>query len=233
MKVKISNEVIEKYPNLNIGIIAVKSLDNNQDSPEVKNLLKQIQLEIKNKFDLEKVIEIPVVVQWRSIYKSFGAKPSEYRSSIESLLRRIAKKELPNINPLVNIYNYISLKYLIPVGGEDADQINGDLILDFALGAEEFVPLGSAKNESPWPGEVVYKDNQGIICRCWNWRESDRAKLNNQTQNAIIVMEILNPQEIENLKAALMETEQLIKKFCGGSTESTVLNRDNLEININ
>ena len=80
--------------------------------------------------------------------------------------------EIGPINPLVDIYNGLSLKYGIPVGGEDIDKFEGNVRLTLASGDEEFMTLGSEKSEPPSPGEIVYKDDAGAICRCFNWREA-------------------------------------------------------------
>jgi len=233
MKIKISSKVTEKYPELEVGVVVVKNLDNKKDSPEIQQLFRQAEKEIRKKVDSERISEMPVIAKWRQAYKSFGAKPRYFRSSVESLVRRVLKKELPAINPIVDIYNYISIKYLMTVGGEDVDKIEGDLILDFSNGQEEFVAIGSIENEPPMEGEIVYKDDKGVICRCWNWREGDRTKLTEETKDAVVVIENLDSDESQKLNEALEETKVLLEKYCGASCEIAILNKDNLEKEIN
>lgn len=233
MKFRISDLIIKKYPELEVGIVIAKDFDNSQTNQDIQELFSRIQNETKEKINPEKINDIPVIKRWREVYKSFGAKPRDYRSSIESLVRRVTKKEIPQVNNLVDIYNYISFKYLLTVGGEDLEKIKGDLILDFALGNEEFIPLGSDKNESPWKGEVVYKDDQGIICRCWNWREGDRTKITKETKKAIIVIENLIPEESEKLDNALKETKMLLEKYNQANCEIAVVNINNPSEEIN
>lgn len=67
---------------------------------------------------------------------------------------------LPSINTFVDLYNVLSLKHLLPVGGEDLDRCTGDIILDRATGTEPFIALGETENEPPEAGEIVYKDNE-------------------------------------------------------------------------
>lgn len=109
------------------------------------------------------------------------------RSSIEALLKRVNKgNHIGTINPLVDIYNPISLKYAIPCGGEDMDTFVGNVRLTKAIGNEDFIILGTDKNSPPFEGEIVYKDEEGAICRCWNWRESLRTMLMEGTKNAFL-----------------------------------------------
>ena len=230
MKFKISEKIFEKYPTLNVGVVIAKNIDNSKENDEIQEKIKDIIIEMRKKIDPEKVSKIPSIKKWREIYKSFGAKPYEYRNSAEALLKRILKKDLYKINSLVDIYNYISIKYSSTVGGEDINKIKGDLILDFANGDEEFIPLGEKQNQPPWKGEVVYKDNLGIICRCWNWREGDRTKLMKTTKKAILVIENLLPEEKNKLINGLEEMKLMIQRYCDAKCKTEILNKEKMEI---
>lgn len=233
MKFKISNKIIEKYPKLEVGIVICKDIDNSSYNEEIQKLMRNIEVEARGKIDVEKVVEIPTIAKWREIYKSFGAKPSKYRNSAEALIKRvILGNEIYRINSLVDLYNYISVKYIKTVGGEDIDKVEGDLVLDFANGTEEFIALGSNENEPPKQGEVVYKDNKGIICRRWNWREAERTKLTEDTKNAVVVIENLISEENGKLKKALEELKSLITKYCDANCKTKILNKKNLEVEI-
>ena len=229
MKIKVSDAIFEKFPELEIGIVICKNVNN---STHEKTLLCEIEDKIEKDLDPKNITEIPSIIKWREVYKSFGAKPSKYRSSVEALLKSVFTRGIPTINALVDTYNYISLKYKMTVGGEDINTLEGDLILDFAKGDEEFYSIGSTENEPPKENEVVYKDNKGIICRRWNWREADRTKLTENTKNAIVVIENLIPEDSENLKKALNEMKKLILKNCGGECEIKILNKNNNEVDV-
>lgn len=185
MKFLIKKEIFNSFPDLIIGTVLAKGVDNKGEFQEINNLLREAEDKIKYEFSkFESPSRHPNIVVWRKAYKKFGADPHDYRCSIEALVRRVLKGEkIRHINKLVDLYNYISLKYIVPVGGEDLDKIKGNLILDFAKGNEPFVRLGGTENEPPLPGEVIYKDDGGVICRRWNWREAERTKLTEETKN--------------------------------------------------
>ena len=87
------------------------------------------------------------IKSWREAYSSFDAKPKDYKSSIEALAKRVLKGEqLPSINGLVDLGNYISIKYVLPVGGEDLNVVKGAIKLRFANGTEPFSRIGSSEN---------------------------------------------------------------------------------------
>jgi DNA/RNA-binding domain of Phe-tRNA-synthetase-like protein len=122
---------------------------------------------------------------------------------------------------------------MFPVGGEDIDAMKGDLQLTFAAENEQPVKLlGDEDAEIPSAGEVLYRDDKGIICRCWNWREADRTKLTENTKNAILVVESVPPGTEDEISAAIEELSELVKKFCGGETKTFILNENNNEVEI-
>ncbi len=121
---------------------------------------------------------------------------------------------------------------MFPCGGEDLDQMEGDLRLALADGTEPFMTIGSDENDPPKEGEVVYKDDAGCVCRCWNWREADRTKLTEDTKNAILVIESLESNREGELKEALESLSKLVNVLLGGTTEIQVLNKENREMEI-
>jgi len=229
MELKIQKEIFETFPDFIAGVIIVKDADNAGDNPEIAQLLRKIEQEqIKTFAGLDTFSQHPQILAWRSCYRKFGVDPHQYRCSVEALVRRTLKGEqLRHINKLVDLYNYMSLKYVLPAGGEDTDKIVGGLVLCFANGDEQFVRLGGVENESPQKGEVVYKDNQGVVCRRWNWREADRTKLTEQMKNAVIVVEALSPASKNEVKIATQELADLIKRFCGGENSFYLVDKDN------
>ena len=160
----------------------------------------------------------PVIKVWRDAFKKFKTKKGA-RSSIEALLKRVYKgNHIGSINPLVHIYNSISLRYALPCGGEDIGKFVGDIRLSTAIGNEEFIPLGTDENSPPYEGEIVYKDDKGAICRCWNWREAVRTMLTKNTTNAFLCMEIIDENRFEEFQSALKDLSKLVQDNLGGTT---------------
>jgi DNA/RNA-binding domain of Phe-tRNA-synthetase-like protein len=150
-------------------------------------------------------------------------KPSRHRSSIEGLVRSVQGGGPRSISPLVDLYNAVSLRHLLPCGGEDLDAIEGDLRLTLAAGGESFVPLGSAEESPPAAGEVVYADDAGIVCRAWNWREAERTKLTEETTRAVLVIEALPPRTADELLAACGELAESVGGLLGATCRTALL----------
>ena len=61
---------------------------------------------------------------------------------------------------------------------------------------------GEPVTEHPDPGEVVWRDDAGVTCRRWNWRQGRRTQLTNQTTSALFILDALAPMTDEALTAA-------------------------------
>jgi len=192
--IKVNEKVKINNPGLVIGVVKVKGLDNSGSESEIQSMIADVQSEIRKKYSKETLAEVPKIKVWREAYIRFGAKPKTYKPSVEALYR-MTLDGIPvrPINKVVDIYNYISLKHMVPVGGDDLDHVDGDIELTYAKGDEKFELLGSKELQNPEKGEVIYKDDKEVLCRRWNWRECDKSKMTQDTKNVSLVIEGLPP----------------------------------------
>ena len=151
----------------------------------------------------QRVEDLPHVAAWRAAYQAFGAKPQRTRNSLEALLRR-AESGLPRVNRLTDIYNAISVAHQIPLGGEDLDRYVGAPRLSCATGDESFDTMadGDSVIEHPEPGEVIWRDEAGVTCRRWNWRQCRRTALRDDSTAALFILDALAPMDDAALQAA-------------------------------
>ena len=223
MNFKINPEIFDKFPGLNLGVVIVKNVDNNGENKEIISFLREQEKNVAENFETETLSQNEKIAPWRAAYSSFGAKPKKYKCSVEALMRRVIKGEsLPHISKLVDIYNALSLKHILPMGGDDIDNIDGNIVLKIADGTEKFVPLLSEDVEKPHEGEVVYADDKEVLCRRWNWRECDKSKMTEGTKNVILYAEGLVPVEKAEVETAISELAELVKKYCGSETTGVV-----------
>lgn len=134
------------------------------------------------------------LASWGDVYGRFGAKPNRTPCSALALRKRVLRDGgMPAINPLVDLYNAISLRYAIPVGGENYDAYVGTPLLTVADGTEVFdtVTNGEASLEHPLPGEVIWRDDAGVTCRRWNWRQGTRTRLESPQGRMWFILESL------------------------------------------
>ncbi|MGC5011146.1 B3/B4 domain-containing protein [Streptosporangium sp. DT93] len=157
----------------------------------------------------------PRIEAWREAYRAFGAKPQRTRPSVDALVRRTP---LPEINKAVDAYNAISVRHGLPIGGEDLARYEGTARLVRASGDEPFevIEKGEPGIDHPEPGEVVWRDDRGVTCRRWNWRQCVRTRITEETVDALFILERLAPMSLEELRAAGDELAGLLEDVTPG-----------------
>jgi DNA/RNA-binding domain of Phe-tRNA-synthetase-like protein len=158
------------------------------------------------------------VAQWREAFRGFGAKPQRTRPSVEALLRRL-DTGLPRIDRITDVYNAVSIACLLPVGGEDLARYAGPARLVRAAGDEDFdtVAAGQPIVEHPEPGEVIWRDDIGVTCRRWNWRQCTRTRITSATTAAVFVLDGLGALGAGRLHAARDELTETLARLNPGA----------------
>lgn len=108
--------IFAAHPAYRRGVVFFSGLENNHSHTALSLLLRANEQSLRTRI-CGNPAELPQIAAWRCAYRGFGAKPSEHRSSIEAMVRRVLKPDsLPDINPLVDIGNLLSLRHILPVG---------------------------------------------------------------------------------------------------------------------
>ncbi|MGM0168630.1 hypothetical protein IGI39_004385 [Enterococcus sp. AZ135] len=208
----------EVFPAAQINVLIVKGIEENQAKEKtsyLSELLAKGKEAAKGFLNEETFSQNPVISEWRGAFSQFKTKKGA-RSSIEALLKRVSQdREFQPINPLVDIYNSVSLEFAVPCGGEDLKKIVGDIHLGQAAGGEGFLPLGAEADAPALPGEIIYYDEEGAICRCLNWREAQRTMLTESSKDVIFFMESVNDQQAQRADQAMQELKNRITEYFG------------------
>lgn len=213
----------ELFPGASLGVVVAHGMKPASEvSPEsiaeIQALLARANTLAERYLESPTLSENAPVRVWRQAYQQFKTKRGA-RCSIENLLKRVLKgNPVGTISPSVDIYNAMSLKYALPFGGEDIDAFAGDLRLTVTQGGDAFLPLGEgAENDPTLPGELAYLDDAGAVCRCWNWRDGVRTALTDDTRNAFLIVECVDPDRVEDCRAATDELASLIEAHLGAT----------------
>ncbi len=219
------------FPNAKIGIVICHGIDNSiRDKDQYAGMILEAEKEASKYLQNAEFSNNSVIKIWREAFQKFKTKKGA-RASIEALLKRVNNgNHIGTINPLVDIYNSMSLRYALPCGGEDIDKFVGDVRLTTAVGNEEFIPLGTDENSPPHEGEIVYKDDKGEICRCWNWREAVRTMLTENTNNAFLCIELTDESRLIEFENALKYLAKTTQDNLGGTSEISILDINNREL---
>ena len=184
-------EIVERFPGIRAGVVHATGLINGPSSPELRAVYVQEQEEVKAQMGDSPLSEIPSLAAWRRAFTAFGVKPTQYRSAVEALLRRLTKQgDIPSINTLVDMANLVSIRHRLPVAACDQCGVSGMTTVRFATGDERFTDLGTGESASPEPGEVVFVDDDLLAsARRWCWRQSAESAAGPGTLEAIFTIE--------------------------------------------
>ena len=199
----IEDQVLELRPDYSALVVVASGLRPGPSDEATDALLTDAELAAKAALSEAGLADFPQIAAWRDAYQAFGAKPKRTRPSVEALLRRV-DTGLPRIDRLTDLYNAVSVKHLLPVGGEDVRGYAGPARLARARGDEPFdtVKDGQPVTERPEPGEVIWRDDAGVTCRCWNWRQCVRTRITYATVDAVFILDGLGTLGADGLAAA-------------------------------
>lgn len=223
----VSADIFQRFPGYVRGVVVAHDVTNHASPDDLIRALRAAEASVRSRLCSAEVAEHPRIKSWRDAYRAFGAKPSEFRSSVEALARRVLRNEpLPSINALVDIGNLVSLRYLVPAGGHAIDVLAGDIALRFATGREEFIPFGSDRTEHPLPGEVVFVEGDTVLTRRWTWRQANHTLTRLETHAIVFNVDGLPPVTPREIEEACREIVELVGRFCGGQMRQELLSAD-------
>jgi DNA/RNA-binding domain of Phe-tRNA-synthetase-like protein/L-amino acid N-acyltransferase YncA len=221
--------VAEEYPTIRAGVVHAIGLVNGPSPPELLHEYRIEQRAALDRLEETALADIPSIAAWRRAFTRFGAKPTQHRNAAEALLRRLGKHgDIPSISALVDLGNLVSIRHAMPVAVFDRATVTGAITVRFASGAERFTDLGSTEAVSPEPGEVVFVDEEDIVCaRRWCWRQSAQSATSLTTVEALFVVEGHHDGAKHDVEAASSDLVALLAEHQPTSrTSSRVLSND-------
>lgn len=220
-------------PEAEIGLILFKDIKMEEKSNrEIRDELDNANEKALDYLTKPVFSENPVIKVWRDAFKLFKTKK---RSTLfnRSLIKKSGKRQRRwKYQSLVDIYNAASLNYALPCGAEDIDKFVGDAKLEITEGNDPFQAIGDDKDSPTLEGELCYRDEKGAICRCFNWRDCQRTMITEDTKNAILFMENIDPDRKDDLKEAINYLAENLEKYMEGKVEIHFLTKDNPSIEI-
>ena len=223
MKFSIHEEIYKKYAGVKVGVVYAEGILVERTNPKVESFVQNIENEILSDHDIISLDNVSDIITWREIYQSFGSSLKKF-SSIEALIRGILENErLYRINSVVDLYNGMSAKYLLPMAAYDADKIIGDIDLRYSKKGEQFTPLGLRQVEKTKAGEVIYADAQKVICRRWNNKDCDQTKITSETTNVVFFMDGAPNVAEDTVQEALVELSSHIQEIFGVSADTALV----------
>ncbi len=163
--------------------------------------------------------EDSILQGFRELHSKIGRSNREYIASPEKLLSLLIERNIfPRINPIVDLYNLISVKTRLALGAHDVRNINGTISLRMTSGNELFIPLGTEQPQPIFPNEYGYCDEeQKVLCRM-EVLQCEQTKTVRDTTELFLIIQGNRYTEIAYVTDAAKEVCELITSICGGNS---------------
>jgi len=225
-------EFWEIFPEVQIAFLTAHGVDNHSYGSLKKSRLMEANEKSEDWVPYDPISKNPIIAAWREAFRKFKTKKGA-RCAVESLLKRASKGNgVGAINPVVDLYNTVSLTYAFPLAAEDMSKIVGDVHLGVAKGGETFRPIGEddEEPEHALDGEVIYHDDQDIISRCWAWRDSARVEVTEDTSDILFYMENIQPDRQEDHAKAVQMLKDSFKEYLNVDLTEHLVTKDQPEV---
>jgi DNA/RNA-binding domain of Phe-tRNA-synthetase-like protein len=205
------------------GAFAVLSgLDNRRDPPELQACRRSLAARLDTELSTDFVERDPILAGFRALHDAIGRSNRRFPASAESLVALYQRKRLiPTVNPLVDVYNTVSLETRLSLGAHDVAHVTGNVTLRLTDGTERFVPLGATEPEPVPAGEYCYVDDSGeVLCRLEH-RQCERTKVTRDTTTCFYILQgnAATPRAL--IESALGRLVDLTCRLCGGRVEES------------
>lgn len=183
-------EIFEHFPGMHLVVAIVEDLDNTAPRPAVSRFWSESWTAATSD-GLEDARKHPHVEAWRRDFAALGVSMKRFPTSIEALLRRALRGgEVFTINPLVDFYNALSVRYVHPVGAFDLGALSAPIALRRTRDQDRFTALDADEDTAVPPGEIAYASGESILTRHFMWRQSRLALVGAHSRDVFLVSEI-------------------------------------------
>ncbi|MGM7719197.1 B3/B4 domain-containing protein [Metabacillus sp. Hm71] len=220
MEIQISDEVKQVIPDFKIGIVRYHDIQVSDSPQMLKGRLRLFQESLYFDYADKKVTDIPAINEWRKLFKSVGTDPNRYRPSNEALYRRVQKQQfLHNVNSAVDLNNFLSLQYQIPLGIYDADQLDGTILIKIGTEQDSYIAIN--EREVSLAKKLLSADQQGPFGS--PYVDSKRSAVTENTRNALHLIYFQPSLQKDEANQLLQALSSMFTQIHGGEAVYEVL----------
>jgi len=214
LRVEVESSLLPKHPGLVVLLTSFRNLVIRQTSPDLEKLKQEVTADIKARYTLDRLKDVPIIHAYRDFFWRVGIDPTKIRPAAEALIRRIlAGKTLPTINTLVDAYNLASITTCIALAAFDESKLQGSLLMRSANAGEDFLGIGMNKPMLLNGGEIVVSDSQKLIA-VYPYRDADQSKVTGATRSMTLMVCGCPGISEETLLQAEITAKNFITRFC-------------------
>ncbi|AHN23249.1 B3/B4 domain-containing protein [Lysinibacillus varians] len=220
MEVSLNPSLLTQLPELKIGIIHYTKIVVAESPQMIKGRLQLYQENLYLEMQDQPVTEREGIAEWRQLWKQLGADPNRYRHSAESLMRRVSKQNyLTPLHSGVDLNNFFSLQYEIPVGIYDIAHLKGNI--EIALGNEETGYEGLNGRFNTLNHILFSRDEEGPFGS--PFVDSQRTAVSEATTEALHIFYLRPSLAPEDAQKLLASAGKMFNQIHGGDYQIALL----------
>ena len=220
MEVSLNPSLLTQLPELKIGIIHYTKIVVAESPQMIKGRMQLYQENLYLEMQDQPVTERKGIAEWRQLWKQLGADPNRYRHSAESLMRRVSKQNyLTPFHSGVDLNNFFSLQYEIPVGIYDIAHLKGNV--EIALGNEETSYEGLNGRFNTLNHILFSRDAEGPFGS--PFVDSKRTAVSEETTEALHIFYLRPSLSTEDAHKLLTSAGKMFNQIHGGDYQIALL----------
>lgn len=214
LQISIDASLKQAAPRLALGVVQAPVKVTKHD-PELWEEIRSFLDTIGPLLTLDDLSEVPEIKALRDAYRAIGKDPARYRGSQEALLRRVLQgKELYQINTIVDINNFVSLKTKHSLGSYNVANLQPPIVFRIGNQGESYKGIGKEMiNIAELP---VFADSIGPFGSPTS--DSERAMITPNTTE--IMMMVIAFSGVNGLSQSLQRIADLLSTYATSPKES-------------
>lgn len=215
MKFDIHESIKQGTEYSRLGYIVIGNVKVQGAPPFLAQKLFQLQTALGAVYNIDGLAKGTRLAGVRSLYNQNTFDATRYTSEAEVLVRRVLQnKDSYYVNSAIAAINYCSLKFLLPTGLYDLDQINGNVLYRVPI-EESYVNInGEIMNTE---GQSFLTDRTGIFGNATT--HTRRTAVTLSTNNLLAVVYANEKVTKEGLLHILNFTSKRMTRYNGGTIE--------------
>lgn len=213
MEIQISQKIKQLVNDFQLGVVHYQNIQVSESPQMLKGRLRLFQESLYFDYADKKITEVPAINEWRKLFKAIGTDPSRYRPSSEALYRRVQKQQyLDYVNSAVDLNNFLSLQYQIPLGIYDVKQIKGNVSIE--IGTDQATYLAINGRDVSMAKKLVSVDENGPFGS--PYVDSKRTAVSTSTTDALHLVYLQPSQTKEDAAQLLQALAKMFTQIHGG-----------------
>jgi DNA/RNA-binding domain of Phe-tRNA-synthetase-like protein len=220
MEILISDELKQLIPEFKIGVVHYQDIQVSDSPQMLLGRLRLFQESLYFDYADQTVSDIPEINEWRKLFKTIGTDPNRYRPSSEALYRRVQKQQyLHTVNSAVDMNNFLSFQYKIPLGIYDVSYLDGDVVIKIGTEQDSYIAIN--EREVSLTKKLVSADQHGAFGS--PYVDSKRSAVTHNTTQALHLIYFQPSLQKDEANKLLQALSNMFTQIHGGTAQFSVI----------